>query len=181
VPRPLRPNTPVIYDADEEFEIGGSRTLREGDDVSSAAARITVPEALHASEPLPPEGVEARVLDLYDMRHWSERTVIALVMQSRDNSITVFTRPGRLGRRVLTSRPGPGAPNLSERAGQPGVRLQQGTAVTEMPMEDTLFVQGGQDLVDRGAMEGGLMHDQAHEVGMLPNQSSQLFDLRPAP
>jgi cholesterol oxidase len=51
------------------------------------------------------------VLDLYDMRHWSERTVIALVMQSRDNSITVFSRAGRFGRRVLTSRQGHGEPN----------------------------------------------------------------------
>jgi cholesterol oxidase len=53
----------------------------------------------------------SEVLDLYDMRHWSERTVIALVMQSRDNSITVFTRAGRLGRRVLSSRQGHGEPN----------------------------------------------------------------------
>src|ERR687888_1890639 len=35
--RTLRPNTPVIYDADEEFEIGGSRTIREGDDVAIVA------------------------------------------------------------------------------------------------------------------------------------------------
>ena len=32
---------------------------------------------------------EARnVRDLYDLKHWSERTVIALVMQTLDNSIT---------------------------------------------------------------------------------------------
>jgi cholesterol oxidase len=54
---------------------------------------------------------KAHVLDLYDMRHWSERTVIALVMQSRDNSITVFSKAGRFGRRVLTSRQGHGEPN----------------------------------------------------------------------
>jgi cholesterol oxidase len=53
----------------------------------------------------------SHVLDLYDMRHWSERTVIALVMQSRDNSITVYTKAGRFGRRVLTSRQGHGEPN----------------------------------------------------------------------
>ncbi len=29
-----------------------------------------------------------------NLRHWSERTVIALVMQSRDNSITVRSRRG---------------------------------------------------------------------------------------
>ena len=41
-----------------------------------------------------------RVLDLYDLRHWSERTVIALVMQSHDNSITTFSKTNRFGRRV---------------------------------------------------------------------------------
>jgi cholesterol oxidase len=43
------------------------------------------------------------------VRDWSERTVIALVMQSRDNSIVVSGRKSRFGRR-LTSRPGPGEP-----------------------------------------------------------------------
>ncbi|MCE0486266.1 FAD-dependent oxidoreductase [Ornithinimicrobium sediminis] len=42
---------------------------------------------------------------------WSERTVIALVMQSLDNSITTFTRRGWTGRRRLTSRQGRGEPN----------------------------------------------------------------------
>jgi cholesterol oxidase len=54
---------------------------------------------------------KGHVLDLYDMKHWSERAVIALVMQSRDNSIQVFTKAGRFGRRVLTSRQGHGEPN----------------------------------------------------------------------
>jgi cholesterol oxidase len=49
---------------------------------------------------------------LYDLRHWSERAVIALVMQSLDNSITTYTRRSRLtGRRRLTSRQGHGKPN----------------------------------------------------------------------
>ena len=42
---------------------------------------------------------------------WSERTVIALVMQTRDNSLTVSSRRGLLGGRVLTSRQGHGEPN----------------------------------------------------------------------
>ena len=29
---------------------------------------------------------------LYDFKHWSERTIIALVMQSLDNSITTYTK-----------------------------------------------------------------------------------------
>jgi hypothetical protein len=49
---------------------------------------------------------------MYDMKHWSERTVIALVMKSLDNSITTFSRRGWLTRRwFLTSRQGHGAPN----------------------------------------------------------------------
>src|ERR1700743_595175 len=39
---------------------------------------------------------------------WSERTVILLVMQSLDNSITTYTRPGLFGRRSYTSRQGHG-------------------------------------------------------------------------
>ncbi len=54
----------------------------------------------------------AHVRDLYDVKHWSERTVIALVMQTIDNSITTFTRRSRLtGRRYLSSRQGHGIPN----------------------------------------------------------------------
>jgi cholesterol oxidase len=65
------------------------------------------------------------VLDLYDMRHWSERTVIALVMQSLDNSITTYTRriPGTR-KRYLTSKQGHGVPNPTWiPAGNTAVRL----------------------------------------------------------
>ena len=49
--------------------------------------------------------VRSRVL-----RHWSERTIIGLVMQSVDNSLVVSGRR-RFGRWGLTSRHGHGAPN----------------------------------------------------------------------
>jgi cholesterol oxidase len=51
----------------------------------------------------------ALVRDL-SLRHWSEQTIIALVMQTRDNSVTCFLKKGLLGRR-LTTRPGHGEPN----------------------------------------------------------------------
>jgi cholesterol oxidase len=44
------------------------------------------------------------------MHHWSEQTIIALVMQTRDSSITCYAKKGLFGRR-LTSRPGHGEPN----------------------------------------------------------------------
>ncbi|WP_109507985.1 GMC family oxidoreductase N-terminal domain-containing protein [Nocardioides speluncae] len=50
------------------------------------------------------------VLDLYDMKHWSERTVIALVMQTLDNSITTIGKKTPFGWR-MTSQQGHGEPN----------------------------------------------------------------------
>jgi len=58
---------------------------------------------------------KSRIHKLYDLLHWSERTIIALVMQTHDNSITTYTKPTVLGsitgRKRLTSRQGHGAPN----------------------------------------------------------------------
>jgi transketolase len=76
--RTLRPNTPVVYDADEDFEIGGSRTLREGDDVALVAAGVTVHEAVKAAEQLAQDGIEARVIDLYSIKPIDEETIGSL-------------------------------------------------------------------------------------------------------
>lgn len=48
---------------------------------------------------------------LVDLRKWSQRTVIALVMQTLDNSITVRGERDRLGRFRLRSAQGHGQPN----------------------------------------------------------------------
>ncbi|MGW0018854.1 FAD-dependent oxidoreductase [Rhodococcus sp. NPDC003382] len=50
----------------------------------------------------------ARMLSVKD---WSERTIIALVMQNLDNSITTYTKKGLFGRRKVTSKQGHGEPN----------------------------------------------------------------------
>ncbi|HEU0190112.1 MAG TPA: GMC family oxidoreductase [Mycobacterium sp.] len=52
-----------------------------------------------------------QVLRLLNPRHWSERSVIVLVMQHLDNSITTFTKRGKLGFRRYTSKQGHGEPN----------------------------------------------------------------------
>lgn len=44
-------------------------------------------------------------------RRWSERTIIGLVMQSLDNSLTTYRKPGGVGKGLLTARQGHGAPN----------------------------------------------------------------------
>ncbi|WP_227999673.1 GMC oxidoreductase [Nocardia australiensis] len=59
-------------------------------------------------------GVVARhpimLLSFLSVRNWSERTIISLVMQHLDNSITTYTKRGVFGRK-LTSKQGHGEPN----------------------------------------------------------------------
>lgn len=50
-------------------------------------------------------------LRMINPRRWSERTLLLLVMQSLDNSITTYTKSGLLGRRRFTSKQGHGQPN----------------------------------------------------------------------
>ncbi|MGE2735466.1 FAD-dependent oxidoreductase [Mycolicibacterium vaccae] len=52
-------------------------------------------------------------LRLLNARRWSERTMIALVMQNLDNSITTFTQRTKLGFRRYRSTQGHGEPNPS--------------------------------------------------------------------
>jgi transketolase len=68
--RTTRGATPVLYHAEEEFEIGGSRVLRssESDQVTLVAAGITLHEALAAADQLATEGIPARVIDLYSVK-----------------------------------------------------------------------------------------------------------------
>ena len=76
--RTTRAATPVLYAADEEFEIGGSRVVRssDSDEVTLVAAGITLHEALAAADELAAEGVAARVVDLYSVKPIDEQTLI---------------------------------------------------------------------------------------------------------
>jgi cholesterol oxidase len=51
------------------------------------------------------------VLRSLSNRRWSERTIIGLVMQSLDNSLTTYLKPKGAGKGLLTARQGHGAPN----------------------------------------------------------------------
>lgn len=52
-----------------------------------------------------------KMLRMLSVRNWSERTIIALVMQNLDNSITTYTKKGLFGSRKVTSKQGHGQPN----------------------------------------------------------------------
>jgi transketolase len=75
--RTTRADTQVIYEPGEDFPVGGSRTLRDGDDVTIVAAGITLHEALDAAEALADEGIGARVIDCYSVKPIDAETLRA--------------------------------------------------------------------------------------------------------
>ena len=66
--RTLRGKTAVRTPADEPVTIGGSRVVRDGDDVAILACGITVDQAFEAAEQLEGEGIGARVIDCYSVK-----------------------------------------------------------------------------------------------------------------
>jgi transketolase len=82
--RTLRMATPVLYAPDEDFAIGGSRTLRrsERDDVALLAAGATVHEALASAAELADAGIRARVIDLYSVKPLDRDAVIDAARQT---------------------------------------------------------------------------------------------------
>jgi transketolase len=77
--RTSRPKTPVIYDAQQSFPIGGCKVLRQSsDDVATViGAGVTVFEALKAYEELHSQGTAIRVIDLYSVQPIDRATLLA--------------------------------------------------------------------------------------------------------
>jgi transketolase len=82
--RTTREKTPVIYESDEAFPIGGSKTLRpsDADRVTLVAAGITVHEALGAARSLEADGIGARVVDCYTIKPIDADTLRAAVAET---------------------------------------------------------------------------------------------------
>jgi transketolase len=68
--RTTRGGYPVLYDAAEEFRVGGSKVLRESseDQVALIGAGVTLHNCLAAAEELEASGIRARVIDLYSVK-----------------------------------------------------------------------------------------------------------------
>jgi len=63
-----RAKVPIIYTPDQQFTIGKSIELVEGNDVAIIAHGLMVAEAIRASEALEGEGVSARVIDMHTIK-----------------------------------------------------------------------------------------------------------------
>jgi transketolase len=120
--RTTRGDTPVLYEPDEEFPVGGSKTLRAPDDedVTIIAAGITLHEALEAADTLGSEGISARVIDCYSVKPIDAETLRSIstpIVTAEDH-----WAEGGLGEAVLAA--------LADAEERPPVSL---LAVREMP------------------------------------------------
>jgi transketolase len=105
--RTTRAATPVIYEAGEDFPVGGSRTLRQSgeDDVTLVAAGITVHEALQAAYILEGKGLRARVIDAYSVKPIDAEALRAAAAATAGRMVVVEDHwpEGGLGDAVLSA------------------------------------------------------------------------------
>jgi|SRR5579859_5602563 len=83
--RTTRAETPVIYDANEEFPVGGSKVVRHSDHdlVTVIGAGITLHEALKAHDILLQQNVAIRVIDLYSIKPLDVATLQQAVTETK--------------------------------------------------------------------------------------------------
>jgi transketolase len=86
-----RPEGPVIYRADEPFEVGRCKVLRQSADdrVLVVAAGVTVAEALSAHEELARSGLNIRVIDLFSVRPVDREALVAAARACDGKVVTV--------------------------------------------------------------------------------------------
>ena len=87
--RTSRPKTPVIYGNDEQFPIGGAKTLRNGDKVTVVGAGVTLFEALKAADTLKAEGINITVIDAYSIKPLGKKEILAAAKKTNNTVITV--------------------------------------------------------------------------------------------
>jgi transketolase len=107
--------------------IGGSRIVRDGDDVAIVACGVCVDQAVAAAEALAGDGIEARVIDAYSIKPIDAETLRAAAREC-GAVVTVEDHwpEGGLGDAVLEA--------LAEADDRPPVRK---LAVREMPTSGT--------------------------------------------
>jgi transketolase len=132
--RTTRGDTPVIYNADEEFPVGGCRVLRSTpeDLATVVAAGVTVHEALAAADALAAEGIDVGVIDLYSVKP-VDVAALRAAATTTGTLITVEDHwpEGGLGEAVLSA-----VADLGPRVIKLAVRDMPGSATPEEQLRD---------------------------------------------
>jgi transketolase len=104
----------VIYDNDESFVVGGSKTLRQSpdDQVTIVAAGVTVHNALAAADQLAADGLNVRIIDAYSVKPIDHDGIAAAVQSTQGRLVVVEDHypEGGLAAAVLESLVSDGRP-----------------------------------------------------------------------
>jgi transketolase len=130
--RTTREATPALYGPDEEFPVGGSKTLAasDHDDVALIGAGITLHGCMEAAERLGADGVTARVIDAYSVKPLDAATIRAALEATGVLVVVEDHRvEGGLGDAVLDALAATGP--LTGLVRKLGVRALPGSATPE--------------------------------------------------
>lgn len=123
--RSSRPATPVIYDANENFQIGKAKvTVKSGSDqVTVVAGGITLYHAMLAAESLKAAGINIRVVDVFTVKPIDQETLVACAKATSGRVLTVEDHypEGGIGEAVSSAL-----------SGEAGVTVQR-LAVQKLP------------------------------------------------
>jgi transketolase len=145
-----RPKSPVIYNQDETFRIGGCKVLRQSasDQLTIVAAGVTLFEALKAHDQLKSAGIPVRVIDLYGVAPLDRLTLLESARAAKNRILTVEDHyaHGGLGDAVLGA------------VGSEGVRVHK-MAVRKIPHSGK-----PDELVDRFGLSARAIVDEVKKM-----------------
>lgn len=105
--RTSRPNTAVIYDNNEPFQIGKAKVVKQSanDTVLLIGAGITLYEALNAATELEKSGVHCRVMDPFTVKPLDNEAIVQNAAQCGGRIVVVedHYKQGGLGEAVLSA------------------------------------------------------------------------------
>ncbi|XP_066527940.1 transketolase isoform X2 [Hoplias malabaricus] len=105
--RTSRPESPVIYNSNEDFHVGQAKVVYQNkeDQVTVIGAGVTLHEALAAAEQLKKERIYIRVIDPFTIKPLDAKTIIDHARSTRGRIITVEDHyyEGGLGEAVCSA------------------------------------------------------------------------------
>jgi transketolase len=145
-----RPKQPVLYDNNEQFQVGKAKVLRQSKDdaVTVVGAGVTLNEALKAHDELRKQGVSIRVIDLFSVRPADRDTLLQAARATNNAIITVEDHyaAGGVGDAV------------SEAIGPEGVKVIR-LAVREVPHSGT-----AEQLLAKYKIDANAIMEQVHAI-----------------
>lgn len=105
--RTSRPNTPVIYENDEKFEVGKAKVVHKSasDICTIVGGGVTLHEAIKAAKKLAQSGKNVRVIDVFSVKPLDWQTILTSVKETQNRLVTVEDHyaEGGIGEAVATA------------------------------------------------------------------------------